>query len=147
MTGAGDDAAAARGQRGAAPPPLRAALGLCFLAACAGPARSEAEPAPARSETGATNGAERVPGGDAEASHAGDHADGDVLLSPLPECDAYLRLYRRCEPALRASIAAGDRRDFEHERGWLAYLATTPEIEGMPAACRDETRGLQALCP
>ena len=112
----------------------------CGSAASSAPAEEDSTTS---SADATTNGASDTSGGEAGASTA-------VVTPPLssvPECDVYLHLYQRCEPTLAPSIAAGDRRDFEHERGWLEYMSTTPEVAAMPDACRDMTRELQAVCP
>lgn len=122
---------------------------LC-LVACGGAGPGAHEPtAPSAHEDGAsapstTNESSAVA---IEGTAVSATTPAPAPLSSVPECDAYLRLYRRCEPSLAPSIAAGDRRDFVHERGWLEYLAGTPEVAGMPTACRDMTRELQAICP
>jgi len=64
----------------------------------------------------------------------------------VPDCDAYLDLYRRCEARLRPAIAAGEMRSYEAEAGWLRYMATTSERPAMPAACRSMLGDLRTRC-
>jgi hypothetical protein len=140
---------------------LLALLALVVSTLACGGASSGAtadEPATTSGAATTTNGASDTTGHDDGANGASETTGDDdgattaavastPPLSSVPECDAYLRLYQRCEATLAPSIAAGDRRDFVHERGWLEYMSTTPEVAAMPDACRDMTRELQAACP
>jgi hypothetical protein len=67
-------------------------------------------------------------------------------VTGISECDAYLDLYRRCEPRLAPAIAAGDLRSYEAEAASLRYFATTAERAGMPEACRGMRRDLMERC-
>jgi len=67
-------------------------------------------------------------------------------VTGISECDAYLDLYRRCEPRLAQAIAAGDLRTYEAEAASLRYFATTAERAGMPVSCRDMRRDLMERC-
>ena len=120
----------------------------CRGAPPAGEPRTSATSTETTSST-SSNGAAATAGGEPTATPpaTGAATGANAPLSSVPECDGYLRLYQRCEPTLAPSIAAGDRRDFVHEAAWLEYMAGTPEVAGMPDACRDMTRELQAVCP
>ncbi len=119
-------------------------LGLVFaaLVGCGATGSDTREPESVPAHEGAASASSTTNG-----SSVATEAAPSVMRSSVPECDAYLRLYQRCEPALAAEIASGDRRDFEHEAAWLEYLAGTPEVAGMPVACRDLMRELGSRCP
>ncbi len=57
-----------------------------------------------------------------------------------------LHLYEKCEPKLRDEIAAGDRRTYRAERGWLEYTLTTPERPAMASACAENLAALRQRC-
>jgi hypothetical protein len=101
---------------------------------------SATAPATTPAEVSSTNGNEAAPEPESSTTIV-------PPLSAIPNCDMYLRLYERCEPALTQSIASGDRRAFVAERAWIEYIASTPEVAGLPDACAEMTRELQAVCP
>ncbi|MCX4240749.1 hypothetical protein [Paraliomyxa miuraensis] len=68
-------------------------------------------------------------------------------ITGVPDCDAYLELYARCEGFLRPQIMAGDRRFYPAEKGWLLHLAQSPEAPTLPEACAEMLDGLRTDCP
>lgn len=64
----------------------------------------------------------------------------------VPQCDAYLELYRRCEPELAAEIAAGNRRSARAEAGWLEYVHEHERDAGLPQACEAMLTALRGRC-
>ena len=72
---------------------------------------------------------------------------GPESATGLEVCEEYLALYKRCEPTLKPQIMAGDRRPVDAERGWVEYVAGTPERAALPAACRDMLAELKQVCP
>jgi hypothetical protein len=62
-------------------------------------------------------------------------------------CDAYLELYRKCEPELAAEIAAGDRRSAKAEAGRLKYSHEHEKDPDLPAACESMLAELRRRCP
>lgn len=67
-------------------------------------------------------------------------------VTGIAECDEYLELYRACEPKLAGDVAAGQRRAYPSERGWLLHLKSSSEAPGLPASCRDMLRELRPSC-
>ena len=108
---------------------------VVILTLSCGPATESAEPAPGAV---VSSGSEREPAPVADAA---------VPRSVVPECDAYLRHYQRCERTLAPSIAAGDRRSYDHERAWLDHAASSPGVADLRSLCVQMTQELQAICP
>lgn len=65
----------------------------------------------------------------------------------IPECDAYLALYKRCEKYLEPEIMAGNRRFHHAEAASLEYIAGTPEAAGLPSSCKSKLDQLRVDCP
>jgi hypothetical protein len=70
-----------------------------------------------------------------------------AAVTGIPECDEYLALYSSCESYLEPEIMAGDRRFHRAEQASLVYLAGTPEVAGLPEACRGMLDALRVDCP
>lgn len=64
----------------------------------------------------------------------------------VPQCDAYLELYRQCEPELAAEIAAGERRSAKAEAGRLEYFHKVEKDPELPAACESMLAELRTRC-
>src|SRR5512139_3248799 len=58
---------------------------------------------------------------------AAEDAAAPAAVTGIPSCDAYLEAYRVCEPDLATEIAAGNRRKYSAEEGWVTYMKTTSE--------------------
>jgi hypothetical protein len=65
----------------------------------------------------------------------------------VPQCDAYLELYRKCEPELAAEIAAGERRSARAEAARLEYFHKVEQDPDLPAACAAMLAELRRRCP
>lgn len=118
------------------------------LIACSGaPPRSEPQPAPTVTVTAhepaasAESETEPLPPPGATAS---EEPAGSGI--GVPACDAYLDAYRRCEPRLAPDIASGERRSYRAERGWLEYMATTPEAAVLPEICQELLDDIEKFC-
>lgn len=64
----------------------------------------------------------------------------------VPQCDAYLALYRACEPELKPEIMAGNRRPADAEAGWLRYLHEHEKDPGLASACETMLVELRRRC-
>lgn len=65
----------------------------------------------------------------------------------IPECDAYLGLYKRCEKYLEPEIMTGSRRFHHAEAASLVYHAGTSAAASLPSSCKLMLDELQVDCP
>lgn len=124
------------------------ALGLVGWA-CAPKVPAELEPVEAQAQTQPQATPAVVAEPDAGASPEGEPAGSSGALEAvtgIPECDAYLDLYQRCETRLEPEIMAGDRRFYKAERAQLEVLAQSPEAPSLPAACTQMLAELTPIC-
>lgn len=100
-------------------------------------AERQGEPAPAQAPAASPveDAAEVAPPGVVEA------------ITGIPDCDAYLELYARCEARLRPEIMAGDRRFYAAEKASLVHLSESAEAPALPDACAGMLAELRDDCP
>lgn len=124
---------------------MRRRLVLVALALACAPADQPAEPP--REVPAARAEPVTQPQPAAAPSEPAEEHEPEGASIGVPQCDAYLELYRKCEPELAPEIAAGNRRTARAEAAWLEHFSKAEKDPGLPASCEAMLSELRKRCP